>query len=70
MSARAIHQFAGSPTTPPCSEDVAWHVVSLRKTASLSQLAAFGARFSGHAFPGGNRRPVLPRNGRPLVTGH
>lgn len=65
-----IYRFAGSLTTPPCSEGVAWHVASVRKTASLAQLAAFSTRFSGHEFPGGNRRPVQPRNGRPVVTGY
>lgn len=65
-----IYRFSGSLTTPPCSQNVAWHVASIRKTASLSQLAAFSARFSGHEFPGGNRRPVQARNGRAVVTGH
>lgn len=65
-----IYRFAGSLTTPPCSEGVAWHVASVRKTASLAQLAAFAERFSGHEFPGGNRRPVQARNGRVLLTGH
>lgn len=61
-----IHRFKGSLTTPPCSENVSWHVVSTRKHASLQQLAAFGALFSGPEFPGGNRRPVHSLNGRVL----
>jgi carbonic anhydrase len=65
-----IYRFAGSLTTPPCSEGVAWHVASVRKTASMAQLAAFSARFSGHEFPGGNRRPVQARHGRPVFIGH
>lgn len=65
-----IYRFAGSLTTPPCSEGVAWHVASVRKTASLAQLAAFSARFSGHEFPGGNRRPVQGRHGRNVFTAH
>ncbi len=63
-----IYRFPGSLTTPPCSEGVAWHVASVRKTASLAQLAAFAERFSGHEFPGGNRRPVQARNGRQVFT--
>lgn len=59
-----IYRFSGSLTTPPCSEGVAWHVASVRKTASLAQLAAFDARYSGHEFPGGNRRPVQALHGR------
>lgn len=65
-----IYRFAGSLTTPPCSEGVAWHVASVRRTASIAQLAAFTQRFSGHEFPGGNRRPVQARHGRRVTTGH
>lgn len=59
-----IYRFAGSLTTPPCSEGVAWHVASHRRTASLAQLAAFAEHFSGEEFPGGNRRPVQALHGR------
>lgn len=62
-----IHRFKGSLTTPPCSENVAWHVVSTRKHASLQQLAAFSALFSGPEFPGGNRRPTHSLNGRAVT---
>ena len=65
-----IYRFSGSLTTPPCSEGVAWHVASVRKTASLAQLTAFAERFSGHEFPGGNRRPVQARHGRRVYTDH
>lgn len=64
VPAGPIHRFKGSLTTPPCSENVAWHVVSTRKHASLQQLAAFTALFSGPEFPGGNRRPVQALNAR------
>lgn len=61
-----IYRFKGSLTTPPCSEGVSWHVVATAKTASLQQLAAFTALFSGPQFPGGNRRPVQSLHGRPV----
>lgn len=60
----SAYRFGGSLTTPPCSEGVAWNVMSKPKTASLQQLAAFAARFSGHEFPAGNRRPVQSHYGR------
>lgn len=61
-----VYRFKGSLTTPPCSEGVSWHVVGTAKTASLQQLAAFTALFSGTHFPGGNRRPVQSLNGRAM----
>ena len=67
VPAGRIHRFKGSLTTPPCSENVSWHVVSTRKHASLQQLAAFSALFSGPEFPGGNRRPVHSLNGRAIT---
>ncbi|SFK82543.1 carbonic anhydrase [Lysobacter sp. cf310] len=62
------YRFSGSLTTPDCRENLAWHVMGRVRTASLSQLAAFSARFSGPEFPQGNRRPVQPLNGRPVST--
>lgn len=67
VPAGRIYRFKGSLTTPPCSEGVSWHVVSTHKSASLPQLAAFGALFSGAEFPGGNRRPVHSLNGRAIT---
>ena len=64
----ASYRFAGSLTTPPCSEGIAWHVMGRLRTASYAQLAAFAGRYSGEDFPGGNRRPVQPLNGRHVVT--
>ncbi|TDR41627.1 carbonic anhydrase [Tahibacter aquaticus] len=62
------YRFSGSLTTPPCSEGIAWHVMGRPKTASITQLAAFDARYSGLEFPGGNRRPVQSLNGRAIST--
>jgi carbonic anhydrase len=62
------YRFSGSLTTPPCSEGIAWHVMGRVRSASLAQLAAFGERYSGEEFPGGNRRPLQPLNGRHVTT--
>lgn len=62
------YRFAGSLTTPDCREGVAWHVMATVKTASVNQLATFTNMFSGAEFPGGNRRPIQSRNGRPVLT--
>lgn len=48
-------RYAGSLTTPPCSEGVKWHVAKSRITASRAQIDAFRALFHGL-----NARPVQP----------
>ncbi len=53
------YKFMGSLTTPPCSENVKWHVYKTPLTASKEQINAF---FTLFAFP--NNRPVQPSNGR------
>jgi carbonic anhydrase len=68
IPAGRTYRFTGSLTTPPCSEGIAWHVMSQVRTASYAQLAAFDSLFSGHEFPGGNRRPVQSLNGRVVKT--
>ncbi len=62
------YRFPGSLTTPPCGEGVAWHIMGTVRTASVNQIATFQSLFSGPKFPGGNRRPVQSRNGRPVLT--
>ncbi|MCG8442678.1 MAG: carbonic anhydrase family protein [Caulobacterales bacterium] len=54
---RAFH-YAGSLTTPPCSEIVIWTVYAQPVTASAQQIEDFG-----YVFPN-NARPVQPRNRR------
>ena len=56
---RHYYRFAGSLTTPPCSEGVTWIVLSQPVTVSRKQLAAF-THTMGHA----NNRPVQPLNAR------
>jgi len=53
------YKFMGSLTTPPCSENVKWHVYKNAMHASKEQINAFFALFS---FP--NNRPVQATNDR------
>ena len=50
--------YTGSLTTPPCSEDVKWHVMKTPIEISYAQLAAFKKLYKMNA------RPVQPLNGR------
>ena len=52
--------FAGSLTTPPCSENVRWFVLKTPVEASEKQLNQFGARYHGNA------RPTQNLNGRTI----
>ena len=56
------YRYNGSLTTPPCSEDVKWFVLTTPIEMSRSQIAAFKAILSG------NNRPVQPLNGRELFV--
>jgi carbonic anhydrase len=55
---RNYYTFAGSLTTPPCSESVTWFVLKNAVQASQGQFDAFGKLYSMNA------RPVQPVNGR------
>ena len=50
--------YAGSLTTPPCTEGISWYVLDRPVGVSEAQIAEFRARF------GMNARPVQPRGGR------
>ncbi len=54
-------RYAGSLTTPPCSEVVSWAVFRQPVTASPQQLQSFAALFPNNA------RPVQPLNRRKLL---
>jgi len=60
---RAFH-YVGSLTTPPCSENVQWLVLSETKMVTASQVAAFYSKI------GANNRPVQSLNGRVIEHGN
>lgn len=59
--------YAGSLTTPPCSEGVTWFVSDRRQTISASDVNRYRNLVNGNLY--GNARPVQPRNGRPTLYG-
>jgi carbonic anhydrase len=60
-AARGYYAFAGSLTTPPCSEDVRWQVLKTPVELSSAQLASFRKLYAMNA------RPVQPLNGRKVL---
>ena len=53
-------RYAGSLTTPPCSEGVHWLILTEPVQLSADQIEAFAAAHTG------NDRPLQPLNGRPV----
>ena len=60
---RVFLHYAGSLTTPPCSEGVSWFVLRTPIEMSADQIAALTKLL------GDNHRPIQPLNGRPVVEG-
>jgi carbonic anhydrase len=58
---RSYFTYAGSLTTPPCSEGVSWYVLNAHTTISPQQLAAFAKIYRMNA------RPIQPTNGREIL---
>jgi carbonic anhydrase len=56
------YRYAGSLTTPPCTEGVRWHVMHQPVDVSAAQVDEFRAIFPLNA------RPLQPLNGRPVLT--
>ena len=61
-STKQTYRYEGSLTTPPCSEDVKWLVLTTPIEMSHSQITAFKTILSG------NNRPVQPLNDRELLV--
>jgi carbonic anhydrase len=59
---KGYYTFAGSLTTPPCSEDVTWFVLKTPVQVSADQIARFGRSYPMNA------RPVQPLNGRDILV--
>jgi carbonic anhydrase len=60
-SQTGYYTFAGSLTTPPCSESVTWFVLKNPSEISKTEIAAFGKIFPHDA------RPIQPTNGRTIA---
>lgn len=54
--------YDGSKTTPPCDEDVAWHVMRETRTISAAQINVLQTHAGGPT-----NRPLQPTNGRPIT---
>jgi len=66
------YSYTGSLTTPPCSENVAWHVLTTPITMSKEQLSVLLDKLQGlssASSTGGSFRPVQPLNGRTVYLG-
>jgi carbonic anhydrase len=62
-ASQAYYTFAGSLTTPPCSEGVTWFVLQHPTSVSNDEVARFGKLYPRNA------RPIQPLNGREISAG-
>ena len=60
-SDRGYFTFAGSLTTPPCSEGVTWYVLKSHTSISPEQVAVFAKKYPMNA------RPIQPTYGREIL---
>jgi carbonic anhydrase len=63
--------YAGSLTTPPCSEGVRWFVMQSPVLVSayvIQQLHLITSQFPGYNGYANNNRPVTPLNGRVILN--
>ncbi|WP_284661963.1 carbonic anhydrase family protein [Myxococcus sp. SDU36] len=61
---KAFSTYAGSLTTPPCTEGLQWYVMKNPIEMSDSQIAAFQRL----PYVNPNNRPLQPLNGRTVST--
>lgn len=61
---RPYATYAGSLTTPPCTEHVQWFVLLDHGTVSAQQVVQFEEFAGGGATLGRNERPQQPLGGR------
>ncbi len=57
----SYYRYEGSLTTPPCSEEVKWLILTTPAQLSEGQMTAFQAVIKG------NNRPTQPLNGREIL---
>ncbi|KAJ3703581.1 hypothetical protein LUZ61_007286 [Rhynchospora tenuis] len=62
LSTRKYYRYVGSLTTPPCTENVVWNILSEVRTLSKEQGDALRAPLVGDYQK--NSRPIQPLNGR------
>lgn len=60
---RSIAHYDGSLTTPPCTESVAWYVLTSSVSASGDQIEQ-----AASVVPDGSARPLQPLGERPIVA--
>ena len=58
---RSMYRYAGSLTTPPCTEGVRWQVLQVPTSVSEAQVKAFNAIIKPNA------RPVQPQKARDVL---
>ncbi|OIT35694.1 PREDICTED: alpha carbonic anhydrase 1, chloroplastic [Nicotiana attenuata] len=58
------YSYTGSLTTPPCSENVSWHILGKVRSISREQVEALRAPLDSRCKR--NARPVQPLNGRQI----
>ncbi|THG17325.1 hypothetical protein TEA_018304 [Camellia sinensis var. sinensis] len=59
---RKYYRYVGSLTTPPCTENVTWHIFGKERSISKEQIKALKAPVKATCKE--NSRPVQPLNGR------
>ena len=62
-ASKAYYTFAGSLTTPPCTEGVTWFVLKSPTVVSADEIERFAKLYPMNA------RPVQPLNGREVNAG-